>query len=273
MLGPMMETMTWQEIAQAVEEEYLPVWVIGSTEQHGPHLPVATDAILPLELVKGLTRELRIVIPPPLQFGFKSKALSGGGQGFVGTTSLDGETLIRVVRDVVAELARHGFRHMVVMNWHMENINFIWEGIDQARRAGRLENVTVMSIDRPLAAFGDDELAWLFEDNFPGWAMEHAAIMETSLMLATRPELVRTDRIVDDAAAEHPWYDLIPEPSKHVPSSGVLSRATPASREKGLRLQRMVTEKLSEAIRKEFGTPRHEPPSAFDAPIDERVKS
>ena len=254
MLGPTMETMTWEEIDQAVAEKYVPVWVIGSTEQHGPHLPVATDTILPLELVKGAARELRILIPPPLTFGFKSKALSGGGQGFVGTTSLDGETLIRVVRDVVAELARHGFRQMVVLNWHMENINFIWEGIDQARRTRISNDVTIMLIDRPLAAFRNDELEWLFEDDFPGWAMEHAAIMETSLMLATRPDLVRTDRIVDDGAAEHPWYDLLPEPQKHVPSSGVLSRATPASREKGVRLQRMVTEKLVEAIRKEFGT-------------------
>jgi creatinine amidohydrolase len=255
-VGPMMETMTWPEVAQAVEEEYVPVWVIGSTEQHGPHLPITTDLILPLELVKRAAREIKLVLPPPLSFGFKSKALSGGGQGFPGTVSLDGETLIRVIRDVVSELGRHGFRRIVVMNWHMENVNLIWEGLDQARAMGRLEGVTVMSIDRPLAAFSQDELSWLFEDGFTGWDVEHAAIMETSLMLALRPELVRIDKVLDDAAAEHPWYDLIPEPAKHVPASGVLSRATLASAKKGDRLQGMVVAKLVDAITKEFGTAR-----------------
>lgn len=258
MLGPMMESMTWQEVAMAVNEDYVPVWVVGATEQHGPHLPLSTDLILPLELVKRAAEQIKLVIPPPLPFGFKSKALSGGGQSFPGTTSLDGETLIRVVRDVVSELGRHGFRQIVVINWHMESVNFIWEGIDQARSRG-LAGAVIMSIDRPLAAFPQSEMAFLFDEGFPGWDVEHAAIMETSLMLALRPDLVREELIADDSSVEHPWYDLIPEPSTHIPQSGVLSRASAASRDKGERLQRMVVEKLVEAIKKEFGTAAHEP--------------
>jgi creatinine amidohydrolase len=248
-----METMTWPEVAQAVDEGYVPVWPIGATEQHGPHLPLATDAILPLEIVKAAAREVRIVIPPPLHFGFRSKALSGGGQGFPGTTSLSGETLIAVVRDVVSEIARHGFREIVVLNWHMENVNFVWAGIDEARFAGRLEAVTVMSIDSLTGAFDQDELSWLFEHGFPGWDVEHAAMVETSLMLALRPDLVRVDLIGDDSSAEHPWYDLLPEPTSHVPASGVLARASLASREKGERLSQMMVAKLVDGITKEFG--------------------
>jgi creatinine amidohydrolase len=249
-----METMTWREIEQAVAEGYVPVWPIGATEQHGPHLPLATDAILPLELTKLAARELKVIIPPPLAFGFKSKARSGGGQSFPGTTSLAGETLIHVVRDVVSELARHGFRQIVLLNWHMENVNFVWEGIDQARAAGRLGAATVMSIDSLTGAVPQDELAWLFDEGFPGWDVEHAAIMETSLMLALRPELVRIELVGDDAAEEHPWYDLVPEPRSHVPASGVLSRASPASREKGQRLRDLLVARLVGAITKEFGT-------------------
>jgi creatinine amidohydrolase len=256
----MMETMTWPEVPQAVDEAYVPVLVVGSTEQHGPHLPLGTDLILPLELVKLAARELRLLIPPPLSYGFKSKALSGGGQSFPGTTSLDGETLIRLVRDVVSEVARHGFRQIVVVNWHMESVNLIWEGLDQARVSGKLDGVTVMSIDRPLAAYRQEELAWLFEDGFAGWDIEHAAIVETSLMLALRPDLVREELILDDAAAEHPWYDLIPEPPRHIPPSGVLSTATAGNRAKGDRLKKMIVAKLVEAITKEFATPRHESP-------------
>jgi creatinine amidohydrolase len=150
---------------------------------------------------------------------------------------------------------------LVVLNWHMDSVNFIWEGIDQARSRG-LDGAKIMSIDRPLAAFTQTELAFLFDEEFPGWDVEHAAIMETSLMLELRPELVREELIADDSAAEHPWYDLIPEPSTHIPRSGVLSRASAASRTKGERLQKMVIEKLVEAITTEFGTSAHESATA-----------
>lgn len=253
MVGPMMETMTWPEVQEAVKGGYVPVWPIGATEQHGPHLPLATDTILPLEIAKRAAQEIRLVIPPPLTFGCKSKARSGGGQSFPGTTSLDGVTLMGVVREVVSELRRHGFRQLVVLNWHMENTNFVWEGIEQARQNGRLPDCQIMSIDSLTGAFRQDELSWLFEDGFSGWDVEHAALVETSLMLALRPDLVRTEKIGDDAPAEHPWYDLIPEPPSHVPSSGVLARATPAAQGKGERLAQMMVARLVEAITKEFG--------------------
>jgi creatinine amidohydrolase len=255
-LGPLMEHMTWPEIDQAVTEGYVPVWPIGATEQHGPHLPLGTDAILPLELTKIAALKLPLLIVPPLKFGFKSKARSGGGQGFPGTTSLDGETLIRVVRDVVSELGRHGFRQLVVLNWHMENINFVWEGISQARAGEHLDGATVMSIDGLTRSIMDEDLTWLFDKGFPGWDLEHAAIVETSLMLALRPELVRTNEILDDGPEEHPWYDLLPEPASHIPKSGVLSRATSASREKGERLRDLLVVRLIEALAKEFDLAR-----------------
>lgn len=251
-LGPWMAEMTWEEIDQAVDGDYVPVWLIGATEQHGPHLPLATDTILPLEVIHETAEKLKILIPPPLPFGYKSKPLSGGGQGFPGTISLDGITLVSVVRDVVSELARHGFQRIVVFDWHMENINFVYEGIDQARLRGALEDATVMSIDSIFNAFPEDDLAWLFSEGFPGWDVEHAAIVETSLMLHGHPELVRSDRVVDDISEEHPWYDLIPAPKSHIPESGTLSLATQGTAEKGKRLHGMLVDVFSAALKKEF---------------------
>jgi creatinine amidohydrolase len=252
-LGPDMSLMTWTEVRRAVELEYIPVLVAGSTEQHGPHLPLATDVLIPSELVRRLSRRARVLLAPSLHFGFKSKARSGGGQTFPGTTSLDGETLIHVVRDVVGEIGRHGFKRLIVLNWHMENVNFVWEGIDQARRDGRLGEMVVLSIDSLAGSFSPADLAWLFPDGLPGWDVEHASMFETSLMLALRPEDVRSAQIRDDAAAEHPWYDLTPEPARHIPRSGVLANPTQASREIGERLTEMMLERLCEAIEHEFG--------------------
>jgi creatinine amidohydrolase len=115
----------------------------------------------------------------------------------------------------------------------------------------------VMVVDRVWNAFADGELDFLFADagGFPGWAAEHAAIVETSLMLALRPDLVRTELIADDAAAEHPFYELLPAPPSHVPASGVLARASKGSASKGARLADMLVERLAGALRDGLGAP------------------
>jgi creatinine amidohydrolase len=88
----------------------------------------------------------------------------------------------------------------------------------------------------------------VFGDEFPGWDVEHAAIMETSLMLHLRPDLVLFDRAVDDASVRHPFYDVVPIPDEFVPRSGTLWRATQASAEKGERMWAEIVAGLDEAV-------------------------
>jgi creatinine amidohydrolase len=253
-----MAEMTWPEIDAAARAGAVALWSVGSTEQHGPHLPVSVDTLIPFELSRRIARELHVVLPPPQVFGFRSRPLSGGGQGFPGTTSLRGETLIHVVRDVVGELARSGFRSIAVVNWHGENVNLLYEGIQLAREAGLLGDTRIVLVERVFNAFSDDELAFLFADargGFPGWPAEHAAIMETSLVMELRPELVREDRIVDDRSAERPFYDVLPTPASHVAPSGVLAEATKASRVKGARLAGLIVERLVAVLARELDPP------------------
>jgi creatinine amidohydrolase len=119
-----------------------------------------------------------------------------------------------------------------------------------------MHSATVMSIDSLNGSLIHEDLTWLFDQGFPGLDVEHAATVEASLMLALRPELVRIDEVLDE---EHPWYDLVPEPRKHVPASGALSRASPASAAKGERLRDMLIPRLVEAIVKESGAVREGP--------------
>ncbi len=231
--APMMAEMTWPEVDLAARAGAVALWSVGATEQHGPHLPVSVDHLLPVELSKRIAERVHCVIPPPQPFGNRSHPLSGGGQGFPATTSLRASTLIQVVRDVVGELARSGFTRIALINWHAENVNLLYEGVELAREAGGFDDVTVMIVDRVWASFGEGELDFLFADadGFPGWAAEHAAIVETSLMLALRRDLVRESLIADDQAAERPFYELLPTPPQHIAQSGVLApRRRPPSR-------------------------------------------
>lgn len=55
-----------------------------------------------------------------MNYGYKSVPCMGGGP-FVGTTGLDGSTLVATLRDVIRELVRHGVRHIVILDGHFEN--------------------------------------------------------------------------------------------------------------------------------------------------------
>ena len=88
----------WTEYDRRVREEQ-PVVIlpVGSLEQHGPHLPMNCDAVIPTALSERVAARTGDLVAPTLCYGYKSQPKSGGGNHFPGTTSLDGETLIRMV--------------------------------------------------------------------------------------------------------------------------------------------------------------------------------
>jgi len=252
--GPIMGEMTWPEVRDAIAEDYNVILAVGATEQHGPHLPITTDVILPLAVAKGVAERTRSIIATPIYYGMQSKPLSGGGQSFPGTTSLRGMTLIALVRDIVGEFLRQGFRKVTILTWHMENKGFTYEGADLAMQAARESNARILSIDSAFATVDKKLIEPMFPAEFPGWDVEHAAIIETSLMLALHPNLVRLDRIVDDEAQRHPPYDMIPATADTIPASGVLYRATLGTKAKGEQLYEMLVAGVSGAIDTEFGS-------------------
>jgi creatinine amidohydrolase len=250
----MMNRLTWVEYQGRVREERAPLLLpVGALEQHGPHLPLGTDAILSAAVAEGAARMIGGIVAPALAYGYKSQPKCGGGQHFPGTTSLDAQTLAHTVRDTVREFARHGVEKLVIVNGHYENQWFIIEGIDLAmRELGLSAPLTIMRMEY-WDFFTPATLVKVFPDGFPGYALEHAAVLETSMMLHYHPELVRLDRIPADPPAVFPPYDIYPTRPGWVPPSGVLSSARAADREKGALLCTELDRLISAAVRKEFG--------------------
>jgi creatinine amidohydrolase len=247
--------LTWPEVRDAAGRGSAVVVPVGSTEQHGYHLPLCTDVTLPFELAVAVGAHLDLLVAPPITYGYRSRPLSGGGQGFPGTVSVRATTLMDTVRDVLAELHRSGFRKVILLNWHFENQNFLYEAAWMAVEATKVDPLLVMVVEQPFNQLSDDTMTLLFGDEFPGWDVEHASIMETSLMLHLRPDLVLFDLAVDDAARRHPFYDVVPIPPDFVPASGTLWRATQASAEKGARAWDEIVAGLEAAIRLELFSP------------------
>ena len=105
-----MDHMTWPEFKEAKAR---PVIVpIGSTEQHGQHLPIGTDAVLATCVAEDLAERIDGTVLPALSYGYKSKPLSGGGPLFPGTIDMNGVTVINQMHDVLNELIADGFTNM-----------------------------------------------------------------------------------------------------------------------------------------------------------------
>lgn len=137
---------------------------------------------------------------------------------------------------------------------HLENQNLVYEGIDLAVRDRGAGQSKIVLVEDWLAELRPDDMAQLFPEGFPGWAIEHASVLETSALLYLRPDLVRADLIADDAAQRRPvGYDVIPPPPDIIPASGVLSAASQGSRAKGEILVQEGERYFLALLQREFG--------------------
>ncbi|MBQ8477306.1 MAG: creatininase [Succinivibrio sp.] len=223
---------------------------IGSTEQHGPHLPLGVDSYIAEDIAKHLAKLTDIIIAPTITYGYKSKPLSGGGPLFKGTIDLNGETLIHLVTDILCEFARDGFNKIFIENAHFENQAFIEEAMDLATAQFPKLKVVQSNWWDVLDQKTVDEI---FKDvPFPGWALEHAAITETSLMMYLEPDLVRTELMPTEVKAQALPYSVYPARHDLVPDCGVLASPVGSTKEKGKLIVDKAIEGFIKIFKKEF---------------------
>ena len=245
----LVEHMTWEEYRDEVGRRII-ILPVGALEQHGPHLPMNVDVVIPKNLATMTAEQVESLVLPPIAYGYKSHPTSGGGQLFPGTTSLDGTTLINLTLDILRETYRHGGRRFLMLNGHYENVSFLTEAVELFIREADGARVVILSWWDQVSDEMVDEL--FREAGFPGWDTEHAAITETSLMLYFSPELVREEKIIDDQSERKPTYSIFPPPEDIIPKSGVLYKATYASREKGEELAKHVVDKIVKIVSEEL---------------------
>ena len=207
--------MSWPEVGG----RHVVVVPVGSCEQHGPHLPLATDSIIAEALAADLaTRRADCLVAPTV-----SITASGEHQGFPGTLSIGNEAM----HQVVVELVRSAdwARAVVLVNGHGGNVT----AVDRA--VGQLE------------AEGRRVLAWWprVADGDP-----HAGNTETSLMLAVRPDLVRLERAEPGPIPS--TAELVRRGVWALSPNGVLGDPTAASAESGAELLARLADDLARAV-------------------------
>lgn len=252
----MLAELAWDEFRDAAAGGTRPVLLpMGSTEQHGLHLPLNTDQLLPAEVSRRVASMQPALIAPTLTFGYKSQQRAGGGNWFPGTLSLDGATLVGLVKTVLTELARHGVRRFCIVNGHFENSWFLHEAVDLALKELRWDGVRDARVI--LLSYwdfiGPDTIARIYPDGFAGVELEHAGVMETSMMLAVHPHLVKLERADDHPPAKFPPYDIYPPHTELTPKAGSLTSPKRATAEKGTILFDVASEGIAETLKREFG--------------------
>jgi creatinine amidohydrolase len=164
---------------------------IGSTEPHGPHLPLSTDILLSEEVCRRAARALAdraiaALVAPPIGYGVTRYAA-----GFRGAIGVSEATLVGIVSDVARALLDDGFVHVALVNNHLEPEHVT--AVERAAAAVAVERGTSrISFPNQLTRRWGRTLT----DEFKRGDC-HAGRYETSLVLATRPDMV------DDGAAKH----------------------------------------------------------------------
>jgi creatinine amidohydrolase len=222
----------------------------GAVEQHGPHLPLLTDALLARTLAQRLCGRLGCHFVEPLLYGTRSDPFSGGGEAFPGTLSLSPESFLALAHQLLTRLAQDGFRRFVLLNAHFENAPLLREA---ARRLTASRDDCKVLLCSWWDLLPPERLKKISPKELPGMDLEHAAFLETSLMLHLHPDLVGPRESFPDGAVRPPGYELYPEalqrPADH---TGSLAPATTASAEAGERLCGLVLDSLERCVREEL---------------------
>ena len=245
--------MTWEEIAEAARTDTPIVIPVGATEQHGRHLPVCTDWVLPEQIIGEASLVRDLIVGPFIPFGYRSRPGSGGGQHFPGTVSLRATTFMSLLEDVLSELKRTGFRNIALYNWHYENTGFIYEPAYLVSEQN--PELKIVVIEDVFPEFSAERRHLIWPDGFPGLALEHAAVIETSLWMHFDASAVRDDRMNPDSPQRVVNHDVVPIDPRMSTSSGSLSSPLSASAEKGRLLTEWLVERLIGILDDEFSTP------------------
>jgi creatinine amidohydrolase len=186
---------TWPEAARLAKDPRSVVLLpLGAIEQHGPHLPLLVDWLGAEELARRVAPYLRRAGFVPLVLPGLPYGASPLARGFPGTISLSVRTLVAVATEIVQALAAQGFRRFVLANYQADPAHLAaMAGIK--RRLERRRGIRVLFAGfapaaRAQRAMTDPRIGRLLTSPRPEreW---HSGEMETALMLATWPRLVR----------------------------------------------------------------------------------
>jgi len=187
-----LSTLTWPEARDAIRNASLAILPVGAIEQHGPHLPLSTDWLIASRIASDAARAGDRLLVPGIPIG-----VSAEHRQFWGTLAVEPDGLRDQAISIARSLSSHGLQRLVFVNGHGGNVVPLQETASRLREEGIYAFVFNWWVS----------IARMLSDLFPD-PTAHAGSIETSLLLAIAPDLVRHDRL-DDADAATAWGSTV----------------------------------------------------------------
>jgi len=185
------EEMSWPEVRDVAEENRVVVQPVGMLEDHGHHLPLLTDVLITNTICRKVAEKIpeSVVLMPIQQHGYSPHHMD-----FPGSITIKGPTFIEYMLDVIRSIVHHGFRRILLVNGHGSNMPWL----ETVARLTIVENPHVLCGLVAWWAIPElaEEVKRTRESERGG--MSHACELETSMMLAIRPDLVDMTKAVKD---------------------------------------------------------------------------
>lgn len=244
-----LQDMTWREISSALERGFDTVIImVGSIEQHGPHLPISTDTLIADELAMRIARKLgNALVAPTIRPGCSDHHMS-----MPGTISLRPEVLLEILRDYCRSLAKHGFKKIVLVSSHGGNfapLETFAPGL--VREFPQLQIVHYGDLRGFMDVWKEQVTNLGLE---PEKAGGHACLGETSEMLRIKPELVRNECLEPGfiGSSKGLLSKILREGIQAVTKNGILGDPRGSNPETGEALLEGMANHLSEWARHEL---------------------
>lgn len=176
--------LTNEEIAKAVEEDYLLIIPIGTLESNGPHQLLGADYLISEKLAQYVASKTNSLYLPSIQYG-----VSELHKNLVGTFSLNGRVFEEIVISILESAYFNGFKKVLIINCHIPNHYHI----ESASRKLRREKKLLTALIDPIEVIKD--IAWTDFKSEEEFNKGHGGEPLASLIYYFYPEFFRPDRL------------------------------------------------------------------------------
>ena len=233
------EEMNAVEVRKTVNEKTIAILVFGACENHGDHMPFGSDFIFPTEIAKRLaTKVNNVIVLPAIPYG-----VSLHHDQFQMTMSINPETLVGIISDLLSSLIQNKIRRVLIINGHDGNIG----PIEVAARSikNKHPEMTIACLESWWILVGQ-----LKNDLFEVWSgLGHGGEAETSAILAVRPDLVNMESAPKEVIPKLPENIRIFWKFDELTSTGATGAPQKASIEKGNEILQMLEDLLLSFIK------------------------
>ncbi|MCW4017237.1 MAG: creatininase family protein [Candidatus Bathyarchaeota archaeon] len=235
-----LDELSTQEAAQAAADGTVIIFPIGSVEEHGAHLPLCTDSILSEYIAVEVAKKTGCLLVPAFRHD-----ICNAGYNFPGTISIEFDTLYMVARDVMSELVRNGFNRIIVLTGHAGSSHMTALKIAAQKIIRKQANIEAKRKTRIMVLSDYDFADELSEQlEFPK-GDGHAGAIETSRVMAIRPDLVKGKG--KTCYPNFPRFEVVPDPERYFPC-GVMGDPTAASEDKGKKMNAYIIEQVAKLV-------------------------